>query len=81
MESFSMPCYTEKTGVFPPLPATNSKPASETFGRPTGEHQASNGIPTVSPRMNQHNSPLGRLTPLPPNKKQQQLNNKQGTEN
>jgi hypothetical protein len=42
---------------------TGSNPAWETSGRPTGEHQASCGIPTDTPVINQH-SPLDRPTPL-----------------
>jgi hypothetical protein len=65
------------------LPDAGSKPAWETSGRPTAEHQASHGIPTATPGINQH-SPLDRLTP-PPSKKTKQnkktLSNKQGTEN
>jgi hypothetical protein len=57
-------------------PDAGSKPAWETFGRPTGEHQTSRGIPPATPRINQH-SPLDRLFP-PTHKK---LNSKQGTEN
>jgi hypothetical protein len=44
------------------LPDAGSKPALETFGRPTGGHQASCGFPPSTPRIDQH-SPLGRLTP------------------
>jgi hypothetical protein len=44
------------------MPDTGSKLAWETFSRPTGEHQASCGIPPATPGINQH-SPLGRLTP------------------
>jgi hypothetical protein len=51
----------------PALPDASSKPAWETSSRPTGEQQESCGIPTATPRVNQH-SPLGKLT-LPPSKK------------
>jgi hypothetical protein len=59
-------------------PDAGSKPAWETFGRQTGEHQAPCGIPSATPEINQH-SPLGRMTPQPCKKKI--LNNKQGIEN
>jgi hypothetical protein len=49
---------------------TGSKPAWETFVRPTGEHQESRGFPPSTPRINQH-GPLGRLTP-PTHKKPEQ---------
>jgi hypothetical protein len=61
----------------PALPDASSKPAWETSSRPTGEQQESCGIPTATPRVNQH-SPLGKLT-LPPSKKKKKALNKQGT--
>jgi hypothetical protein len=57
-------------------PDTGSKPAWESSGRPTGEHQTSCGIPTATPGINQH-CPLDRLTPYFAKK---ELNNKQGIE-
>jgi hypothetical protein len=60
------------------LPDTGSKPAWETFGKPTGEHQVSHSFPPATPKINQH-SLLGRL--MPATVKKQQLNNQQGTEN
>jgi hypothetical protein len=65
--------WENRTALRPP--DTGSKPAWETFSRPTGEYQASCGIPPATPGINQHN-PLGRLTPTP-----QKKLNKQGTEN
>jgi hypothetical protein len=53
------------------LPDTGSKPAWETFSRPTGETQMSHSIPPATPTRNQHSS-LGRLTTPPPTKQQQQ---------
>jgi hypothetical protein len=55
-------------------PDTGSKPAWKTYGRSTGEQQASRDTPTATPGINQH-STLDRLTPPHPAKK-----NKQGTE-
>jgi hypothetical protein len=46
----------------------------ETFGRPTGEHQTSHGIPPATPGINQH-SPLGRLNHFHAKKKKQNQNN------
>jgi hypothetical protein len=57
-----------------------SKPAWETFGRPTGEHQASCGIPPATHRISWH-SPLGRLIPPNPHTHKKTLNNEQETEN
>jgi hypothetical protein len=54
--------YTEKTGGLLPPPATNSKPAWETFSRPNRWVQGSQCIPSSTPEVNQH-SRLGRLTP------------------
>jgi hypothetical protein len=54
-------------------PDAGSKPAWETFGRPTDEHQAPCSISPATPRINQHR-PLGRLTP-PAKKKNWIINN------
>jgi hypothetical protein len=43
------------------LPDAGSKPAWETLGRTTGEHQASHSFPPAIPRINPH-SLLDRLT-------------------
>jgi hypothetical protein len=56
------PHYTEKTRGFPPPPDAGSKPAWETFGRPTSEPQESW---QYSPGINQH-SPWADWHPLPP---------------
>jgi hypothetical protein len=61
-------------------PDTGSKPAWETFGRPTGEHQASFGILTATPGIKEH-SPPGQTDPLPHKRKQNKKLNKHGTEN
>jgi hypothetical protein len=65
-----------------PVPSdTSSKPAWETFGIPSGEHQASHSIPPATPGIHQH-SPWADWPP--PHKKinknkQIELNNKQET--
>jgi hypothetical protein len=66
IQSFSTPHYTEKTGGFLLLQTT----APNLLGRcrPTGEQQASCGIPPTTPGINQH-SPLNRLTPHTTKKK------------
>jgi hypothetical protein len=61
------------------LPHTGSKPAWETFGRPTGEQQASPSIPTAMLGINQH-SPWTDWPPHPTEQNKKNLNNKQGTE-
>jgi hypothetical protein len=81
MESFS-PCHTKlrKQKAAATLPDTGSKPAWETLGRPTGEHQASCSIPSATPGINQH-SPLGRLTAPTSAKQQQQQKTEQQMRN
>jgi hypothetical protein len=59
----------------PTLPDASSKPAWETSSRPTGEQQASRGIPTATPGIKQHGS-LDRLAPPPPPKKNNWIINK-----
>jgi hypothetical protein len=58
----------------PTPPHAGSKPVWETSGRPTGEQQASCGIPSANHGIKQHSS-LDRLTPLP-HKKQKQKQKK-----
>jgi hypothetical protein len=78
IQSFSIPCYTEKTGGLPHC----QSPASNLLWRHPAEQQVSkqvaHSIPTGTPGQN-HRSPLDRLTPHPAKKKEKQ-NNKQGTE-
>jgi hypothetical protein len=60
-------------------PDISFKPAWETSSRPTGEQISdTHSTPTATPGINQHR-PWDRLNPCP-SKKNQKLNNEQGTE-